>query len=141
MDVSDDVGYWRQNQAFTRALASHTVAHEYAHAMQQLTRILPAYYSLRYQSSPAKALEVNRRMELQASCLGNVFLGTNKGSYGIKGQLYTQWLYIVNNSGDNKTLPRDHGSTTSHGFWSRRGFAARNPSACNTFAASPRQVS
>lgn len=141
MDVSDDVGYWKQSQSFTRALATHTVAHEYAHAMQQLTRILPAYYNVRYQSSPAKALELNRRMELQASCLGNVFLGANRGPYGIKGSLYTQWLYIVKNSGDISTLPRDHGSRKNHGYWAQRGFNARSTAVCNTFVAPGAQVS
>ncbi|WP_460665942.1 neutral zinc metallopeptidase [Kribbella swartbergensis] len=43
MDVADDVSYWKRNRAFARALASHTVAHEYAHALQQMTGILPAY--------------------------------------------------------------------------------------------------
>jgi predicted metalloprotease len=141
MDVSDDVGYWRQNKQFARALASHTVAHEYGHAVQYLTGILPAYYAVHYQVGPAKALELNRRMELQASCLGNVFLGTNRGSYGIKGQMYTQWLYIVNNSGDVSYLPRDHGSRKSHGYWSRRGFTSRKPAMCNTFVAPAAQVS
>ncbi len=50
---------------------------------------------LQYDVSAAKKLELNRRMELQASCLGSVFLGTNKASYGLKGQFLPQWLYIV----------------------------------------------
>jgi hypothetical protein len=82
-------------------------------------------------------------MELQASCLGDVFLGANRGSYGLNGQLYAQWLYIVNYSGDENARggPRDHGSRASHGFWARRGFAARNPASCNTFVAPANKVS
>jgi uncharacterized protein len=142
MDVADDIQYWRQNQQFTRALAAHTVAHEYSHAIQQMTGILPAYYKVRYQMpNQAAQLEVNRRMELQASCLGNTFLGANRGSYPISGGLYRQWLYIVNNSGDISSLPRDHGSRKNHGAWSRTAFTSRNLGKCNTYTASAARVS
>lgn len=143
MEISSDMKAYRQNQAFGRAIATHTVAHEYGHAIQGMTRILAANYALQYDVSGAKKLELNRRMELQASCLGDVFLGTNKGSYGLKGQFYAQWLYIVNYSGDENARggPRDHGSRASHGWWARRGFAARNPASCNTFVAPANRVS
>jgi predicted metalloprotease len=141
MDVADDVSYWKRNQGFTRALATHTVAHEYAHALQQMTGILPAFYQVRYDApSQAAKLLVNRRMELQASCLGNIFLGTNRNSYPIKGELYRQWLWVVTQSGDVSYLPRDHGSKASHGSWSRAAFASRNVGKCNTFTASPAKV-
>ncbi|MEU4395048.1 neutral zinc metallopeptidase [Kribbella sp. NPDC023855] len=143
MEVSGDMRAYRQLPTFGRALATHTVAHEYGHAVQGMTRILRANYALQYDVSGAKKLELNRRMELQASCLGDVFLGTNKGSYGLNGQLYAQWLYIVNYSGDENARggPRDHGSRASHGYWARRGFAARNPAFCNTFVAPANKVS
>lgn len=143
MEMASDMNFYRQNQAFGRAVATQTVAHEYGHAIQGMTRILAANYALQYDVSGAKKLELNRRMELQASCLGDVFLGANRGSYGLNGQLYAQWLYIVNNSGDENARggPRDHGRRASHGYWARRGFAARNPAACNTFVAPANRVS
>ncbi|MGW1343166.1 neutral zinc metallopeptidase [Kribbella sp. NPDC002412] len=142
MDVADDVKYWKQNQPFARALATHTVAHEYAHAVQQMTGILPAFYRVRYDApNQAAKLLVNRRMELQASCLGNAFLGANRNSYPIKGELYRQWLWVVTQSGDVSYLPRDHGSKASHGAWSRAAYASRNLGKCNTFTASPGKVS
>ncbi|WP_405064168.1 neutral zinc metallopeptidase [Kribbella sp. NBC_01505] len=142
MRASNEVAGWKQNPAFTRALATHTVAHEYAHAMQESTGIMAAYTRARYQQgTQAGRLEMNRRMELQASCLGNVFLGSNRSSYPITGEAYRQWLYIVNNSGDiNPNIPADHGTTASHGYWSRGGFTARNPSKCNTYSAGPAKV-
>lgn len=142
MDVADDVSYWKRNQPFARALATHTVAHEYGHSIQQMTGILPAFYRVRYEApNEAAKLQVNRRMELQASCLGNVFLGANRNSYPIKGELYRQWLWVVTQSGDVSYLPRDHGSRASHGAWSRAAFASRSLAKCNTFTASPAKVS
>lgn len=143
MELSGGIKAYRQDAAFGRAYWTHTVAHEYAHAMQGLTGILAATYELQYDVNKAKQLELNRRMELQASCLGNVFLGTNKGSYPLKGQMYTSWLYVVNYSGDDNAPqgPRDHGSRASHGYWGRRGFANRSPAFCNTFVAAGNKVS
>ncbi len=142
MDVADDIGFWKRNQPFARALATHTVAHEYAHALQHMTGILPAFNRVRYEApTEAARLLVNRRMELQASCLGNVFLGANRNSYPFKGELYRQWLWVVTQSGDVSYLPRDHGSKSSHAFWSRGAYASRNPGKCNTFSAGPGKVS
>ncbi|WP_157630916.1 neutral zinc metallopeptidase [Kribbella catacumbae] len=137
------VDFFRTNPTFGRAAATFTVAHEYGHAMQSLLGILSSNAWLQYEANGAKKLELNRRMELQASCLGSVFSGANKGSYGLKGQLYTHYLYILNTSGDEnlRNGPRDHGSRANHGYWSKRGFAARNPAFCNTFVAPARQVS
>ncbi|GAA1705791.1 neutral zinc metallopeptidase [Kribbella yunnanensis] len=142
MRASNEVANWKTNPGFTRALATHTVAHEYAHAMQESTGIMSAYERVRYnQPTSARRLEMNRRMELQASCLANVFLGANRNSYPLKGESYRNWLYIVNNSGDvDPRFPADHGTPGSHGYWSRGGFAAHNPSKCNTFSAGPAKV-
>lgn len=137
------VTFYRTNPAFGRAAATFTVAHEYGHAMQGVLGILSSTYELQYDVGSAKKLELNRRMELQASCLGSVFSGSNKGSYGLKGQLYTEYLYILNTSGDENAPrgPRDHGSRANHGYWARRGFATPNPAFCNTFVAPAGQVS
>ncbi len=142
MRAANEVANFKSNPGFARALATHTVAHEYAHAMQESTGIMRAYSRVRYnQPTRALELEMNRRMELQASCLANVFLGANRNSYPLKGQAYRDWLYIVNNSGDiDRRLPADHGTPTNHGNWSRGGFAARNPSKCNTYSAGPAKV-
>jgi predicted metalloprotease len=143
MKADLDIKYWKQSQTFSRAVGSHAAAHEYGHALQQMTGILRASRRLGYNaSSRAAQLEVERRLELQASCLGNLFLGANKTSYGIRGALRTQWLYVVNNTGDRAdTGARDHGSTRNHGIWSRRAFDRPNLALCNTFTAPSSQVS
>ncbi|ONI72186.1 hypothetical protein BWI15_19135 [Kribbella sp. ALI-6-A] len=142
MKADLDIKYWRQSQTFSRAVASHAAAHEYGHALQEMTGILRASRRLSYNApTQAAALEMARRKELQASCFGNLFLGANKNSYGIRGALRTQWLYVVNNTGDRAGSPRDHGSTRNHGFWSRRAFDRPNLAVCNTFTAPSSQVS
>lgn len=141
MESPSIVSFYKQNPTFGRMVGTFTMAHEYAHAVQWMTGLGVAYEKLRYDTSAAGALQLSRRLELQASCLGNVFLGANRGSYGITGYAYQMWLYDVNNSGDRPPYPRDHGSTTNHGAWSRTAFQSRNPASCNTWAASPARVS
>lgn len=135
------ISFYKQNPTFGRMITSFTMAHEYAHSVQWMTGIGQAYTKLRYDADTAGQLQLSRRLELQASCLGNAFLGANRGSYGINGYAYQMWLYDVNNSGDRPPYPRDHGSTTNHGAWSRAAFASRNPASCNTWAVSPARVS
>lgn len=70
-----------------------------------------------------------------------MFIGANRSSYPLRGQLSTQLLHIVNNSGDVSYLPREHGSPRNHGYWGRRGLGTRNLAACNTFTAPSARVS
>ncbi|WP_165547348.1 neutral zinc metallopeptidase [Kribbella sindirgiensis] len=141
MESPSIISFYRQNPTFGRMVGTFTMAHEYAHAVQWMTGLGQAYTKLRYDASAAGALQLSRRLELQASCLGNVFLGANRTSYGITGYAYQMWLYDVNNSGDRPPYPRDHGSTTNHGAWSRAAFQSRNPASCNTWSVSPARVS
>jgi predicted metalloprotease len=141
MESPSVIAFYKQNPTFGRMVGSFTVAHEYGHSVQWMTGLGEAYEKLRYDATTDGQLLLSRRLELQASCLGNVFLGSNRGSYGITGYAYQMWLYDVNNSGDRPPYPRDHGSTTSHGAWSRAAFASRNPASCNTWSASPARVS
>jgi predicted metalloprotease len=141
MESPSTISFYKQNPTFGRMVGSFTMAHEYAHSVQWMTGLGEAYTKLRYDDSAAGALQLSRRLELQASCLGNVFLGANRNSYGITGYAYQMWLYDVNNSGDRPPYPRDHGSTTNHGAWSRAAFQSRNPASCNTWSASPARVS
>ncbi|MFI5696571.1 neutral zinc metallopeptidase [Kribbella sp. NPDC051586] len=141
MEVPSAVSYYKENPTFGRMADSFTMAHEYGHSVQWMTGIGQAYDKLRYDASSDGQLQLSRRLELQASCLGNVFLGANRSSYHITGYAYQMWLYDVNGSGDRPPYPRDHGSTTNHGAWSRAAFASRNPASCNTWSASPARVS
>jgi len=139
------VSLWKQNPTYARAYATNTLAHEYGHHIQYLTGILNASWWRQgvIRTSTGK-LEESRRRELQASCLGSAYIGANKRYYPMSGGLYTQWVYLVEHSGDQPGYPRDHGSLKNHGFWSHAGFNASSSSTsagrCNTWNAASSAV-
>lgn len=143
MNLREDVGnYNRYNhvpgRVWARMWMLHQFAHEYGHHVQGLTGILAANWDMRY-SAPTRtaALEMSRRLELQASCFSDVFIGANRRTYPITGQSLRQWEWLIGNVTDRAN---DHGDAANHKFWARRGYNSRNPGSCNTFTASPARV-
>ncbi|HEY3561888.1 MAG TPA: neutral zinc metallopeptidase [Kribbella sp.] len=126
--------------AWLRADMTDTVAHEFGHHVQNLTGILHAEVNLEYEYSGDKSLEMSRRLEIQATCFGNVFMGANKSSYKMTGQLKAQLDYLHSHQGDEYGARRDHGSRAIIPRWANAGFSTRSPRACNTFTASPKYV-
>lgn len=116
------------SHGLTRLAATHTLAHEYGHHVQQLVGILRAI-------GPRYRGKIERRAELQASCLGNVWLSAQRDAYPILAD-YAQrpelWRYIsVSN----------HGSLGNQAYWTDRGYASSQPGDCNTFKAPGGKVS
>ncbi|MGW7685646.1 neutral zinc metallopeptidase [Kribbella sp. NPDC054772] len=143
MNLTEDVGnYNRYSQSYQKVWARmwmlHQFAHEYGHHVQNNMGILQAYARIRYERPTyAKELEDSRRLELQASCFSDIFIGSNKRTYPITGQSLFQWRWLIANTIDKG---RDHGAPANHKYWAMRGWDARNPSACNTFASSSSKV-
>ena len=139
------VTYYAQNPTFAVAYATNTIAHEYGHHVQAMSGILTASWwrQQHMTTNDAKMLE-SRRRELQASCLGSAYIGANKAYYPMSGGLLDQWNYVVSHSGDRPGYPRDHGSWTSHNFWSQAGFKGNgtysHPGSCQTWAADTTRV-
>ncbi|MER7244371.1 neutral zinc metallopeptidase [Kribbella sp. NPDC000426] len=117
------------------------VAHEYGHHVQRSVGILTLYNELMRGKSEAGQLEVMRRKELQASCLGAAFLGANKRTFALSGRRLGIWRSIVQHVGDEYSTVRDHGSRKNHGYWTIRAFSTANPASCNTFTAPAKRVS
>ena len=118
---------------------SHQFAHEYGHHVQNLTGLLAANHRIRYDAPPrVLELEGSRRLELQASCFGDVFIGSSKRSYPITGQSLFQWRWLILHW--NSDYNNDHGDGVNHKHWATRGFDSRNPNVCNTFAVSSAKV-
>ncbi|WP_329484328.1 neutral zinc metallopeptidase [Kribbella sp. NBC_01484] len=119
------------------------LAHEYGHHVQHSVGILTLYNELYRGRTQAGQLEVQRRKELQASCLGAAFLGANKSTFQLTGRRLAIWQNIVRHVGDeyNDAHIRDHGSRKSHAYWTLKAFTATTPAACNTFTAPPKRVS
>ncbi|MGW6276727.1 neutral zinc metallopeptidase [Kribbella sp. NPDC055071] len=114
--------------------ATHVLPHEYGHHVQELTGIMPAYQHL-YAAAPNQAAkdQLTRRLELQASCLGHVFLMANKRSYPITAQMLGDWSWRT------IRIP-NHGSVAAQRYWISRAVAMKRPGACNTWAAPASQV-
>lgn len=133
--------FWRQNQAFARAYATNTLAHEYGHHVQARTGILAAsWWRQAHMSTTAAKLQESRRRELQAACLGSVYIGANRAYYPLSGAILTQWKYLISHSGDMPGQPRDHGTWTNHNFWSSAGYNGRHAASCQTFPAAASRV-
>jgi predicted metalloprotease len=143
MNLSEDLGnYNRYPQSYQKVWARmwmlHQFAHEYGHHVQNNMGILQAYARIRYER-PTYAMELqdSRRLELQASCFSDIFIGANRRTYPITGQSLFQWRWLIGHVTD---LGNDHGDANNHQYWATRGYNARNPSACNTFAAAAAKV-
>jgi predicted metalloprotease len=143
MNLSEDVGnYNRYPEAYQKVWARmwmlHQFAHEYGHHVQNLTGILAANHRIRYEApTQAAELEGSRRLELQASCFGDIFIGSNKRTYPVTGEALFQWKWLILHWTDYNN---DHGDGVNHQYWATRGFNSRNPNICNTFAASAAKV-
>jgi hypothetical protein len=119
------------------------LAHEYGHHVQESVGILTVYGDLVTGKSAKAQLEVERRKELQASCLGAAFMGANRITLGLTGSRLATWQSIVHHVGDesNPSKVRDHGSRKNHAYWTLKAFQATAPTACNTFTAPANRVS
>ncbi|MFD7154387.1 neutral zinc metallopeptidase [Kribbella sp. NPDC059898] len=115
--------------------ASHVGTHEYGHYVQQLTGMMTAYQNL-YAAAPDQAAkdQLERRLELQASCLGHVFLTANRRTYPITAQMRSDWGWQI------IKIP-NHGSEANQRYWINRAVQLKRPGACNTWAAPAAQVS
>ena len=143
MNLREDIGNYNQYpqssaKVWARMWMLHQFAHEYGHHVQNLTGVLKANHDLRYDApSRAAELELTRRLELQASCFSDVFIGANKASYPVTGAALREWRWLIVHVTDNAN---DHGDANNHQYWATRGFNSRNPAACNTFTAPSARV-
>ncbi|MFF0344159.1 neutral zinc metallopeptidase [Kribbella sp. NPDC004875] len=130
-----------ESKAYARMWYTRSVAHEYGHAVQNMTGILQASDNIRYElTSYEDRTRQTRRMELQANCFAGVFLAVNKRTYPISGEMLYVWNKWVVTAGD-KPEEGDHGSVASQKRFMGTSFKTGNPASCNTFAVSPKYVS
>ncbi|MEU4193516.1 neutral zinc metallopeptidase [Kribbella sp. NPDC026611] len=137
-----DNAYYRSNPVYARALMLNTFAHEYGHHVQKLTGILAASLSRQQNLAPNLKLQESRRRELQATCLGAVYLGANAAFTPMRGPLLDSWKFLIAHTGDDYSRPRihDHGNRVSNYQWSITGFNSKKPNSCNTFTAADIRV-
>jgi predicted metalloprotease len=144
IDWQDDLKDYKEDPLSARVWMMDTMVHEYGHHVQEMTEILTAAWSRKgWAKTEAEKLEWSRRTELQATCLGAVFLGANKKPMGFSGEKLNMWEWQTQHSGDeyNPKKVRDHGSRKSQWRWADPAFKSASPASCNTYAAAAKKVS
>ncbi|MET9794510.1 neutral zinc metallopeptidase [Nocardiopsis alba] len=110
------------------------LSHEYGHHVQGQSRMLAEFHSLRAGADDETADELTRRNELQANCLGGVFVGAAEDSLGYGPSERENIL-------DDVARRSDHAGTSTHGsvengrLWTEHGLDRRSPASCNTWEA------
>jgi predicted metalloprotease len=117
------------SHGITRLAAVHTLAHEYGHHIQGNAGIFGVL------GAEFAGTEAERRLELQASCLANVFLSSQVSAYPIAPEyldVQNLWRFI--------TVVPNHGSEANQALWTDVGYQSATPGQCNTFSALAEQV-
>ncbi|MER7501736.1 neutral zinc metallopeptidase [Nonomuraea pusilla] len=117
------------------------VAHEYGHHVQQISGIWQYYWAARATAGKAGRLQLARKSELQAECFSAVFMSTMRDSPLVAP---ADWDYTVDwfrRNGAKGWPQNDHGKGPTQAAWMTRGFTRATPGACNTWAATARNVS
>ncbi|MEU6998237.1 neutral zinc metallopeptidase [Nonomuraea sp. NPDC046570] len=112
------------------------MAHEYGHHVQNITGILGSHWQKHLgSSSKSGRLALSRKLELQATCFGGMFMRAVASSYPVtssgRGTLYAFYARV----GDFPGYPRDHGSPANNNRWFRQGWEKNKAFQCNTWLA------
>ncbi|WP_409489889.1 neutral zinc metallopeptidase [Amycolatopsis sp. cmx-11-12] len=115
------------------------LAHEYGHHVQEQSGIMSKHDALYREAGgdQTKILELSRRLELQADCFSTLFLANAAG----RGSISAKLLAPLKQAGFEASDSETHGSAKNAALWQKRGFNAKDTSACNTFAAPANEVS
>lgn len=118
-------------------------AHEYGHHIQGLTGLLQAASNQRREQGTMSAggLEASRRMELQASCFGGMFIGSAEAGGSYTPQEGSSAIKNHYQRGDGNGRHRDHGTPEHNGNWYNHGYTKNRNFECNTWLAPADEVS
>lgn len=119
------------------------MAHEYGHAVQARSGIfISAMVHINRTSSPAKAKQYWRRLELQADCLAGIGMNALAEHTGLDETDRKGFQDIMRAIGDDTLMGEidRHGSAKARVRWLNRGLASAKISACRTFTATAGQV-
>ena len=96
--------------------------------------MLAEFHALRANADDETADELTRRNELQANCLGGVFVGSAEESLGYQERERENILDDVVRRSDHAGTGT-HGSTENGRLWTAHGLDRMDPAACNTWEA------
>ncbi|MFC4124193.1 neutral zinc metallopeptidase [Nocardia rhizosphaerae] len=131
------------NTPFPPMEALSVYAHEYGHHVQGLTGLLQASSDQRRRQGTMSAdgLETSRRMELQASCFGGMYVGSAEAGGSWTSQEGYAAVKHNYNRGDGNGRHRDHGTPEHNGNWYNHGYRKNRNFECNTWLAPADEVS
>lgn len=118
------------------------MAHEYGHHVQNITGLMDSWWSTTLKSSSKGGkLALSRRLELQATCFGGMFMRAVATSYPISTGNRSKLFWFYSRVGDWPGYPRDHGSPPNNHRWFRQGWERQQAFQCNTWMASSSSTS
>ena len=148
--TADQQIYYAQNliQAFPssiqamRFLAESIIAHEFGHAVQYRTMILASEEYREYDAlTDDEAMDYSRRLEMQADCLAGSFFNSVATSTNLTSTDEDNIARIFTVLGGTVPYDDDHGMGVNRAYWVEEGLHDWSVGVCNTFTASPDQVS
>ncbi|WP_067967282.1 neutral zinc metallopeptidase [Nocardiopsis trehalosi] len=127
-----------RNSAESRHPEAYTflLSHEYAHHVQGEAGILGYFHGARGSEADSGDRDrMTRRSELQANCLGGLFLGAARSSFPIGAAEEEHILVDAELRGDFSADDRTHGSPDNGRLWTAHGMDRGDPAACDTWSA------
>lgn len=115
------------------------LAHEYGHHVQNVTGISSAYQKAAYDAATAQALELSRRLELEAQCFSGNFFAAAQGKGSFDRTVVAQ-AEATQQRGDTPGGKRDHGTNAHAQSWWDLGLQRHATQQCNTWAAAAADV-
>jgi predicted metalloprotease len=149
-----DLGFWREMETRLGASGSefaraYVIAHEFGHHVQRLTCATQKVEAAqRRAGGRAESNQASVALELQADCYAGVWAANasaaSNGQVALEPGDLEEGLKTARAIGDDALQRRSqghvvpenftHGSSEQRMRWLRRGFEARDPAQCDTFA-------
>ncbi|MGO1973698.1 MAG: neutral zinc metallopeptidase [Propionibacteriaceae bacterium] len=121
------------------------MSHEFAHFLQGRTGIFAAYALDAQEQDEETALELSRRVEVQADCWAGQAIGATRQSLELTEENMADIHQGYRAVGDDvltgdPNVVGNHGRAETRVFWGKTGIASPKVGDCNTFVVPPDQV-
>ncbi|MEV1172230.1 neutral zinc metallopeptidase [Nonomuraea sp. NPDC049784] len=112
------------------------LAHEYGHHVQNITGMMDSWWRASLDSSSQSGkLALSRKLELQATCFGGMWMRSVASSYPVNTSMRARLFWFYGQVGDYPGWPRDHGKPVNNNLWFRQGWEKSKTFQCNTWLA------
>ncbi|MEU5861488.1 neutral zinc metallopeptidase [Nonomuraea sp. NPDC047529] len=112
------------------------MAHEYGHHVQNISGVMDSWWQgTLASSSQSGKMALSRKLELQATCLGGMWMRSVAASYPVPSSLRSRLFWFYAQVGDYPGYPRDHGTPANNNRWFRQGWERDKTYQCNTWMA------